>query len=154
MQLRSCFVFLACSLGLFAQKKPITLETVIQFDRSGARGQTAAELARVVHLEDDPEPQDAAATGLRLAPASGSGSATFRAPNTVWIQAGLPVRAVGELHAVIHPNLPRFDNSGYVGTCGDQKLFHPGGALAPPDEAVDVLCVVVSAPWMRASTSE
>ena len=27
---------------------------------------------------------------------------------------GLPVRAVGELHAVIHPELPRFDNSGYV----------------------------------------
>jgi dipeptidyl-peptidase 4 len=38
MQLRSCFVLLACSLSLFAQKKPITLETVMQFDRSGARG--------------------------------------------------------------------------------------------------------------------
>ncbi len=28
--------------------------------------------------------------------------------------AGLPVRAVGELHAVIHPEFPRFFNSGYV----------------------------------------
>jgi dipeptidyl-peptidase-4 len=31
-------VFVACSLGLFAQKKPITLETVMQFDRAGGRG--------------------------------------------------------------------------------------------------------------------
>jgi dipeptidyl-peptidase-4 len=38
MKLRSFFVFLACSLGLFAQKKPITLETVMQFDRSAGRG--------------------------------------------------------------------------------------------------------------------
>ena len=61
------------------------------------------------------------------------------------------MRAVGELHAVIHPDLPRFHNSGYVVTCGDTRLFHPGDALTPPDEPVDVLCVVVSAPWMKAS---
>jgi L-ascorbate metabolism protein UlaG (beta-lactamase superfamily) len=65
--------------------------------------------------------------------------------------AGLDVRAVGERHAVIHPDLPRFDNSGYVVTAGDQKLFHPGDALTPPDEAVDLLCLVVSAPWMRSA---
>ena len=65
--------------------------------------------------------------------------------------AGVPVRAVGELHAVIHPELPRFDNSGYVVTLGDQRIFHPGDALTPPDEPVDVLCVPVSAPWMKAS---
>jgi dipeptidyl-peptidase 4 len=35
MPLRSLLVFLACSLGLFAQKKPITLETITQFDRGG-----------------------------------------------------------------------------------------------------------------------
>src|ERR1700733_12558362 len=38
MPLRSLLVFLACSLGLFAQKKPITLETITQFDRGGGRG--------------------------------------------------------------------------------------------------------------------
>lgn len=65
--------------------------------------------------------------------------------------AGLPVRAVGELHAVIHPEFPRFFNSGYVLTLGDRKVYHPGDALTAPGEAVDVLLVPVSAPWMRAS---
>ncbi len=65
--------------------------------------------------------------------------------------AGLPVRAVGELHAVIHPDLPRFDNSGYVVTAGDLVLFHPGDALTGPGQPVDVLCVPVSAPWLKAS---
>ncbi len=76
---------------------------------------------------------------------------TVVAPGESFEAAGLPVRAVGELHAVIHPDLPRFNNSGYVVTLGDQRLFHPGDALTPPDEPVDVLCVVVSAPWMKAS---
>lgn len=65
--------------------------------------------------------------------------------------AGLPVRAVGELHAVIHPDLPRVHNSGYVITAGGSTVFHPGDALTPPDQPVDVLLVVVSAPWMRAA---
>ena len=65
--------------------------------------------------------------------------------------AGLPVRAVGELHAVIHPELPRVSNSGYVVTAGDQLVYHPGDALTPPGEPVDLLCVVVSAPWMKAA---
>lgn len=63
--------------------------------------------------------------------------------------AGLPVRAVGELHAVIHDDLPRFHNSGYVVTCGEGSVFHPGDALTGPDQEVDVLCVPVCAPWMR-----
>lgn len=65
--------------------------------------------------------------------------------------AGPVVRAVGELHAVIHPDLPRFDNSGYVVTAGDLTLFHPGDALTGPGQPVDVLCVPVSAPWLKAS---
>jgi L-ascorbate metabolism protein UlaG (beta-lactamase superfamily) len=65
--------------------------------------------------------------------------------------AGLPVRAVGEMHAVIHPEMPRFFNSGYVLTAGDEKVYHPGDALTGPDEDVDLLCVPVSAPWLKAS---
>ncbi|MDP3890446.1 MBL fold metallo-hydrolase [Nocardioides sp.] len=66
-------------------------------------------------------------------------------------EAGLPVRAVGELHAVIHPEMPRFFNSGYVITAGDTVVYHPGDALTPPGEDVDVLCVPVSAPWLKVS---
>ena len=65
--------------------------------------------------------------------------------------AGLPVRAVGELHAVIHPEFPRFYNSGYVLTAGDEKVYHPGDALTGPDEEVNLLCVPVSAPWLKTS---
>ena len=65
--------------------------------------------------------------------------------------AGLPVRAVGELHAVIHPEMPRFFNSGYVLTAGATKVYHPGDALTAPDEEVDLLCVPVSAPWLKTS---
>ena len=55
------------------------------------------------------------------------------------LDVGLPVRVVGELHAVIHPELPRFHNSGYVVTAGDTSVYHPGDALTEPGQAVDVL---------------
>lgn len=64
---------------------------------------------------------------------------------------GVPVRAVGELHAVIHPEFPRITNSGYVLDAGGTKVYHPGDALTEPGEPVDVLLCPVSAPWMRAS---
>jgi L-ascorbate metabolism protein UlaG (beta-lactamase superfamily) len=65
--------------------------------------------------------------------------------------AGIPVRAVGEQHAVIHPEFPQFFNSGYVVTLGDQVVYHPGDALTAPGEHVDVLCAPVSAPWLKIS---
>ncbi|WP_372735259.1 MBL fold metallo-hydrolase [Nocardioides sp.] len=64
---------------------------------------------------------------------------------------GLPVQAIGELHAVIHPELPRFDNSGYVLTLGQTRIYHPGDALTAPGQPVDLLCVPVSAPWLKVS---
>jgi L-ascorbate metabolism protein UlaG (beta-lactamase superfamily) len=67
------------------------------------------------------------------------------------VDAGLPVRVVGERHAVIHPDLPRFDNSGYLVTAGDTRVFHPGDALTGPGVPVDVLCAPVCAPWLKAS---
>ncbi|GAB6985233.1 MBL fold metallo-hydrolase [Nocardioides pyridinolyticus] len=64
---------------------------------------------------------------------------------------GLPVRAVGEMHAVIHPEFERITNSGFVLTLGDTKVYHPGDSLTEPGEAVDVLLVPSSAPWLKAS---
>jgi len=78
---------------------PASVASALRIALCGARGQTAAELAQVLHLDEDPEPRDAAATGLRLTltlGGTGGGSATFRAPNTVWIQSGLPVSAAFE----------------------------------------------------------
>jgi L-ascorbate metabolism protein UlaG (beta-lactamase superfamily) len=64
---------------------------------------------------------------------------------------GIPARAVGELHAVIHSELPRIHNSGYVLTLGDQRVYHPGDALTGPGEDVDLLLLPVSAPWLKMS---
>lgn len=65
--------------------------------------------------------------------------------------AGLPVTAVNEKHAVIHADLPHFDNSGYLIRAGEQTLFHPGDALDGPGREVDVLFLPVSAPWARSA---
>jgi L-ascorbate metabolism protein UlaG (beta-lactamase superfamily) len=61
------------------------------------------------------------------------------------------VRAVGDLHAVIHDDYPRIHNSGYLLTVGDTTVFHPGDALSVPDTSVDLLLAPASAPWLKLS---
>ncbi|WP_424211126.1 MBL fold metallo-hydrolase [Streptomyces sp. BI20] len=61
--------------------------------------------------------------------------------------AGFDVRVYGELHAVIHPDLPRVGNVGYL----VEGVFHPGDALTVPDAPVDTLLLPVHAPWSRVS---
>lgn len=73
------------------------------------------------------------------------------APGESFEAAGVPVTAVGELHAVIHPEMPRFDNSGYTLVLGDLVVHHPGDALVVPEADVDLLLVPSSAPWLKAS---
>ena len=86
---------------------PASVAAALRLALLGARGDTAAELAAALHL-DRPE---AAAEGLRQLGDLPAGRETaggetaelvFRAPNTAWVQAGLPlepqyVSAVGEL---------------------------------------------------------
>ncbi|GHE47120.1 MBL fold metallo-hydrolase [Streptomyces longispororuber] len=60
--------------------------------------------------------------------------------------AGFSVQVHGELHAVIHPDLPRVTNVGYL---VDGSVFHPGDALTVPDHPVDVLLAPVMAPWNK-----
>ncbi|MEP9384930.1 MBL fold metallo-hydrolase [Nocardioides cheoyonin] len=75
---------------------------------------------------------------------------TVVAPGQSFDVAGIPVTAVNELHAIIHPEFPRFDNSGYLITAGGTRIFHPGDALDGPGQEIDVLLVPVSAPWAAA----
>ncbi|MEZ0577855.1 MBL fold metallo-hydrolase [Nocardioides sp. MH1] len=76
---------------------------------------------------------------------------TVVAPGEDFTAAGVPVTAIGELHAVIHPEMERFHNSGYLLTLGDTTVFHPGDALTGPGRPVDVLLAPVCAPWMKIS---
>jgi serpin B len=77
---------------------PASVACALQMALCGARGDTAAELARALHLDGPGSaPADAAgaaAQGLRLLTAllgevAARGDVTFRAPNTMWVQSGL-----------------------------------------------------------------
>lgn len=94
---------------------------------------------------------DAVATRIREDAPEVFERTTVVAPGQSFEAAGLPVRAVGELHAVIHPDYDRFHNSGYLVTAGTERVFHPGDALTGPGEPVDVLLAPVSAPWLKIS---
>ncbi|MFJ9031406.1 MBL fold metallo-hydrolase [Streptomyces sp. NPDC102274] len=62
--------------------------------------------------------------------------------------AGFDIRVYGELHAVIHPDIPQITNVGYL---VDGSLFHPGDALTLPDHRVETLLLPVQAPWSKVS---
>ncbi|MCW2819746.1 MAG: fold metallo-hydrolase [Marmoricola sp.] len=65
------------------------------------------------------------------------------------VDVGVPVQAVGERHAVIHPELPGLENSGFLLDVEGSVVYHPGDALTVPDRAVDLLLLPVSAPWLK-----
>ncbi|MET8681581.1 MBL fold metallo-hydrolase [Streptomyces sp. NPDC004647] len=60
--------------------------------------------------------------------------------------AGFEVEVHGELHAVIHPDIPRITNVGYL---LDGSVFHPGDALTVPGRPVETLMLPVHAPWNK-----
>ena len=62
--------------------------------------------------------------------------------------AGFDIQVHGQLHAVIHPDLPRITNVGYL---VDGSVFHPGDALTVPDSPVETLLLPVQAPWSKIS---
>lgn len=61
---------------------------------------------------------------------------------------GTSVTVLGEQHAVIHPDLPRVPNVGYL--LGG-RFFTPGDAFTVPDVDVEVLGIPVAAPWQKLS---
>jgi len=62
--------------------------------------------------------------------------------------AGFDVQVHGELHAVIHPDIPRIPNIGFL---VEGLVFHPGDAFTAPDEPVSTLLLPVHAPWSKLS---
>ena len=67
-------------------------------------------------------------------------------PGDAFTAAGFEVTVHGEWHAVIHPELPRVRNVGFL--VGGQ-VFHPGDALTVPEVAVPTLLLPAHAPWSR-----
>lgn len=60
--------------------------------------------------------------------------------------AGFEVQVHGELHAEIHPDVPRIANVGFL---VDGVVFHPGDAFTVPDQPVATLLLPLHAPWSR-----
>ena len=62
--------------------------------------------------------------------------------------AGLTVSAVGGTHALIHTDIPRVGNVGFVlAEESGPRLFHPGDAIDTAPDGVDVLALPLAAPW-------
>jgi glyoxylase-like metal-dependent hydrolase (beta-lactamase superfamily II) len=60
--------------------------------------------------------------------------------------AGFDVSVHGEWHAVIHPDVPRVRNVGFL---VEGTVFHPGDALTVPDVTVPTLLLPAHAPWSK-----
>jgi L-ascorbate metabolism protein UlaG (beta-lactamase superfamily) len=67
------------------------------------------------------------------------------------LDLGVPVEVVGHKHAVIHPELQHFDNSGYLLEVEGRRVFHPGDAVTERPADVDLLLLPVHAPWSKIS---
>jgi L-ascorbate metabolism protein UlaG (beta-lactamase superfamily) len=64
--------------------------------------------------------------------------------------AGYRIRAFGGQHALIHPDIPRIANLGFLIGDDSTNLYHPGDSFTvPEDTTVDTLFVPLNAPWMK-----
>ena len=156
---------------------PASVASVLRLALCGARGRTAAELARALHL-DGSSGQDVAASGLRLAEArlsagsgggaagSGGGSAgpaTLRAPDTAWVQSGLALRAefTAELERAAAalayadfaaaPEAARAEINRVIAEQTEGKItgLLPSGTVGPMTRLVLASAVYLKAAWAR-----
>ena len=80
-------------------------------------------------------------------PDLGSNARAF-APGDQTAVGDLLITGVGGQHAVIHRDLPRLGNVGFVlRSEGQPTLFHPGDSLETVPEGVDVLATPAYGPW-------
>ena len=143
---------------------PANVASALRMALSGARGQTAAELARALHVDPSSGPEDAAASGLSLVPAGrDGGSAVFRAPNTVWVQAGLPLRAaftgglnraaaeLADADFAASPEAARAEINRVISAQTEGKItgLLPSGSITALTRLVLASAVYLKAPWAQ-----
>lgn len=112
----------------------------------------------LAHLAGHPDVQlhapRAAADRLRSAAAEAgadTGQIHTVAPGESFQAAGFRVDTVGGDHAMIHIQIPRVDNIGYV---LDGAVYHPGDCFAVPGEHRPATVLVpLNAPWAKVSES-
>ena len=75
-------------------------------------------------------------------------SASPLAPEEQVAVGDVLITAVGGQHALIHRDIPRLGNVGYVlRSEGQPSLFHPGDALDTTPDGIDILAVPAYGPW-------
>ena len=145
---------------------PTSVASALLMAWFGARGQTAAELARALHLDGSP---DAAVGALRslsdlVRDVTAGGSVTLRAPNTVWVQSGLPVRpeftarlrgaaaaALADADFAAAPDAARTEINRVIAEQTEGKitgLLRPG-AVSSLTRLVLANAVYLKAPWAQ-----
>jgi L-ascorbate metabolism protein UlaG (beta-lactamase superfamily) len=78
------------------------------------------------------------------------GATTAVEPGQALEVAGYQVQVHGGQHAVIHPDIPRIANVGYLVADRSTNLYHPGDSFTVPEDAtVDTLFTPLNAPWMK-----
>jgi L-ascorbate metabolism protein UlaG (beta-lactamase superfamily) len=98
------------------------------------------DLRIIVHPEVVPQVESLGAEVTAVEPGAG------------FTAAGFTVRAFGGQHAVIHPDIPRIANLGYLISDGATNLYHPGDSYVVPEgEPVETLFVPLHAPWAKIS---
>jgi L-ascorbate metabolism protein UlaG (beta-lactamase superfamily) len=74
--------------------------------------------------------------------------ASSLAPDDQTAVGDVLVTGVGGAHAVIHPDLPRIGNVGFVlRSEGQPTFFHPGDSYAVAPGGVDIVAVPLYGPW-------
>ena len=130
----------------------------------GAHGQRDLHAVLVTHQHPDHLDQERLPDLLRANPGArvitdpdtamllrgkGIDAETF-GPSDVAELKGVTITGVGELHALIHDDLPRIHNTGMrLSADGEPTFFHPGDALDGEPGEVDVLAFPLNAPWQR-----
>jgi L-ascorbate metabolism protein UlaG (beta-lactamase superfamily) len=76
------------------------------------------------------------------------GDASALAPGEQTAVGDLLITGVGGQHAVIHRDIPRITNVGFVlRSEGQPTFFHPGDAYDTTPDGVDILAMPTQAPW-------
>lgn len=69
-------------------------------------------------------------------------------PGETFSVGSVEVEAVGGSHAVIHEDIPRIHNIGYLlRASGEPVFFHPGDALDTAPAGVEILALPIMGPW-------
>jgi L-ascorbate metabolism protein UlaG (beta-lactamase superfamily) len=97
-------------------------------------------------LGEQPELRVFAPAGVREKLGDHDGRVTAVAAGDTLKIAGFSIAVVGEWHALIHADIPKVANVGYV---IDGAVYHPGDSYFVPGVAVQTLLLPTSGPWTK-----